>query len=159
MRTTKYLLATVCTIALATSCTPDEEKPETSPQESEAAKVDILITDLAKLGGTEWSLADLCGTPVPDDAKIDLKFLEDGRISGNASVNRYSGPLILDEGIFEFGPFLTTRMAGNPEAMERESAFLEALSAAVSIRMTDDGQLIIPVADQEHPLRFKPVDQ
>jgi len=161
MQKMRPLLTTIALIAALCACKPGEssQEPADDTGQQPATSLEILVTDLSTLKESEWILIDLCGTPMPDDANISLAVLEDGRISGNAAVNRYSGPLILDEGVFHFGPFMTTRMAGPPEAMDRESAFLQALSAATSIRMSDDGQLIIAVENQEHPLRFKPVDQ
>jgi heat shock protein HslJ len=51
-----------------------------------------------------------------------------------------------------------TRMAGPPEAMEREAKYLAALEAAKSVARSASGELLITVADKELPLRFVATD-
>jgi heat shock protein HslJ len=60
-----------------------------------------------------------------------VKFSGDGKVSGFASINRFSGSMQWDDqGKIQWSPLLSTRMAGPPELMDQESVFLTALSGA-----------------------------
>jgi heat shock protein HslJ len=57
----------------------------------------------------------------------------DGTVSGNSGINKFHARVdvaALSAGNFRLGPVASTRMAGSPEAMRFETAFLQALSAA-----------------------------
>lgn len=149
--------AAICLIGPLNSCKPSEEAEEipvvnTMPQK-------VLVTDLASLVDSEWKLVDLCGMDVGDEGRMTLKFMPDGRISGDAAVNRFSGPTRVDDDVIEIGPMVTTRMAGPPDAMERESAYLAALSEAISISTLGEDNLIIAVEGKDLPLRFEKAKQ
>jgi heat shock protein HslJ len=77
-----------------------------------------------------------------------LEFSADGSVAGAAGVNRLAGPTRADGDRLHIGPLRTTRMAGSPEAMDEEAAFLEALEAVESYRF-DDGQLVLIDGDGE----------
>ncbi len=155
----KYSCGILFPSVLLFACKPGEEATHDmktpSAETSVESSLEILVTDIQKLEGTEWLLIDLCDRPMGGDHTVTLAISEEGRVSGNASVNRYSGPIKLEDGVMEIGPFMSTRMAGPPEAMETENEFLEALSAAQNIRMTVGSQLIIPVHGRDQPLRFR----
>ena len=138
------------------SCNAPEEVEEQTIQD--VMPQEVLVTDFASLAGSEWKLADLCGEAVAEDAGMTLSFLEEGRVAGGASVNRYNGPFLLADDGVEAGPFATTRMAGPPEAMERERAYLAALAAAKSVSTIGGDQLVIAVDGRELPLRFEVVE-
>ena len=106
--------------------------------------------------GSGWELVDLGGTPVLSDRKPTLDFPEAGRISGNASCNRYSGPVELGDGTIRVGDLATTRMACTPEIDAQEKAFLVALQNA---RRTEfvGGQLVIQTESREKPLHVRRV--
>src|SRR5438445_10987684 len=44
------------------------------------------------LTGTQWTLEEIGGKPVIEHSKATLAFLEEGRVSGNGSCNRFIGP-------------------------------------------------------------------
>ena len=104
--------------------------------------------------GSGWELVDLGGTPVLSDRKPTLEFPEAGRISGNASCNRYSGPVELGDGTIRVGDLATTRMACTPEVDAQEKAFLVALQNARRTEIVG-GQLIIQTESLEKPLHFR----
>jgi heat shock protein HslJ len=57
-----------------------------------------------------------------------VKFSGDGKVSGFASINRFSGSMQWDDqGKIQWSPLLSTRMAGPPESMNQEGTFLKAL--------------------------------
>ena len=69
------------------------------------------------------------------------------KISGNAGVNDFMAAVGLKKGAIEsFSEIVTTRMAGDPKAMEFESSLLETLSGADTIEVdieTDTKYLVI----------------
>ena len=56
-----------------------------------------------------------------------LEFDGQGVVSGSTGVNRLDGPARADGDRLHIGPLRTTRMAGPPEAMDDEAAFVAAL--------------------------------
>jgi heat shock protein HslJ len=103
--------------------------------------------------GSEWELSDLSGTPVLEDRRPTLAFLEPGRISGSGSCNRYSGPAELGDGTIKVGQLASTRMACSAEINVQEQAFLVALQNARRLEL-EGGQLILHTESLEKPLRF-----
>jgi len=164
MQNMKLLLASIAITTALAACKSGEsnESGEGAREASEkeaAASSEHIVTDLAMLAGSEWNLIDLCGEPMPEDASINLLFYEEGRISGSASVNRYNSPIRIVDGVIQQGPVAVTRMAGPPELMERESAYLAAISTAQTIQLVGDDQLIITVENKEYPLLFEAAPQ
>jgi heat shock protein HslJ len=148
--------AAICLLLSLTSCERGDQTEKIEEDTIvEVTPEEVLVTDLASFIGSEWKLVDLCGEAVPEDSRASLMFLPEERITGSGSVNRFNGTLRLVDGSIEVGPLATTRMAGPPEDMERESAFMAALGSAKSISTIDEDQLIIAVEDKELPLRFK----
>jgi heat shock protein HslJ len=73
------------------------------------------------------------------DSSITAVFGEDGTLSGNASVNQYStaysttgGEMSIDEQI------ISTKVAGPPELMEQEAAYLAALPQTATFTIEGD---------------------
>jgi len=86
--------------------------------------------------GTQWDLVWASDQSVDwSDFLVTLGFQE-GRAGGKAPVNRYfgmcgNGP----EGGLALGPFGMTMMAGPPQAMAAESAYLRLLEAVRGIEL------------------------
>jgi heat shock protein HslJ len=67
---------------------------------------------------------------------ITMSFVENGRVGGDAGVNRYDATYATSgTNAIEIGAVATTRMAGPAEAMEQEGQFLAALSASKIYRI------------------------
>ena len=94
----------------------------------------------------EWNLKTLTvdgGQVVMDvDARITIRFEPDGKVTGFAAVNRFTGTYSLNaEGVLGWGKpgYAATRRPGPPELMEKERAFLRGLgktTAAILARHT-----------------------
>ncbi len=114
-------------------------------------KSDGGTSGLAVLVGS-WTLVALDGTPVEAVGKpITLEVAEDGAVAGVSGINRFMTRIEtadLAEGRLGFAPAAGTRMAGPPEAMALEQAFLERVSA-VSTFSADDGVLRLWAGDNE----------
>jgi heat shock protein HslJ len=80
-----------------------------------------------------WMLVKLNGKPV-DGRDISLEFdAKARRAAGSTGVNRWSGGYQLSGQSLEFGPLITTRRAGPPEAMQLEREFTQALENVTEI--------------------------
>lgn len=88
---------------------------------------------IAPLAG-EWVLTRMNGQAVPAGGDPPtIMFDEAGGVNGTTGVNRYRGTpdlAQLAEGRLTLGQIATTRRAGPPEAMKRETQFLAALRKA-----------------------------
>ncbi len=83
-----------------------------------------------------------------------MAFLEPGTISGNASCNRYTGPVELGDGTIRVGELASTRMACTPEVDVQERAFLVALQNSRRLEVVS-GDLILHTESLEQPLHFR----
>jgi heat shock protein HslJ len=95
-------------------------------------------TSLAVLEGS-WTLSAIDGFEIPEGGGRApfLSVDAEGKVSGSAGVNRFSGSLDPD-GANVFRPLATTRRAGPPEAMALEKAFLNVLSHADSVEGNEE---------------------
>ena len=101
-----------------------------------------LLTD------TEWVVQQLNGEPVEQNAP-SLRFHSDGRISGNASCNRYFGEYsITGEGI-ALKNIGATRMACAPIQMHQEQQFLALLNSVTSLQFDAVGALVLSNGTQQ----------
>ncbi|MBU6414194.1 MAG: META domain-containing protein [Planctomycetes bacterium] len=96
-----------------------------------------------------WTLATMSeptfSNSLSQGAPPSLKFDEKGGVTGFSGVNRLSGGYDLGQartGRISLGHLASTRMAGSPEAMRIENAFLTALSQADSFSI-DGGNGIL----------------
>ncbi|MGP1346174.1 MAG: META domain-containing protein [Phycisphaerales bacterium] len=87
----------------------------------------------------DWALIAIEGTSLNDfdlqglRATPSINIEPDGRVGGNAGVNRWFSSLNLAQlaqGRFAIGPAGSTKMAGPPSAMQIEDRFLGALARA-----------------------------
>ena len=110
--------------------------------------------------GTEWRLTDWIVNGVPRqlvaDSNVTIAFDPSGKLSGNASINSFSGSFRFDaDGRLQWprAGFVLTRMAGPPELMAQERAFLESLRRTVHYHA--DGQhLVLESANKSVVLTF-----
>jgi heat shock protein HslJ len=67
-----------------------------------------------------------------------LEVTPDGEVAGHGGVNRFGSRARTDGERLYLGPVRSTRMAGPPEAMAAETAFLEALGAVATYAVESD---------------------
>jgi len=124
------------------------------PFGGESVRLGAVVTNvppiLQALAGSEWTLQNLCGTPMPAKFKANLSIGPAGAISGNAGVNRFNGRI---RGRGNSDPITTTRKSGPPEAMALEAKYLKALETATKFEMTG-GNLRVICASEDEPLVF-----
>lgn len=93
---------------------------------------DSAITSTAGLAGTAWRATHIGEMRLQDDAGIVIQFNEDTSVAGNSGCNQFFGDYKLVEGLLEFGPLGSTRMACPEPANSFEISFLQALGEARS---------------------------
>jgi heat shock protein HslJ len=95
----------------------------------------------AALGGTAWNLVEMGGTA--DFAHIvpTIEFGADGRVSGFAGCNTFTGSFVSDGGTLTIGTLATTKIGCLRPASEIESEYLGSLGGVSSWEIGADGQL------------------
>lgn len=88
-----------------------------------------------QLADSRWALVSLGGGVPETEQPITLELAADGRVSGFAGVNRYSGTCELRpgsraRGAVAFSELASTKMAGAEALMKQEAAFLELLRSS-----------------------------
>ena len=83
--------------------------------------------DVASLEGS-WLLVEFDEADVDADPTVETTLdLADGKASGNAGVNTFTGSYEAEDGKVSFGPLATTKKMGEEAAMRQEQRFLEAI--------------------------------
>jgi heat shock protein HslJ/uncharacterized membrane protein len=86
----------------------------------------------ATLASTGWAIVDIDGTQVGGET-YELQFDEQGRLSGRAGCNRFSGPYTQRGRTLTPGAIIATRMACPGERMTHESKMMRLLRGPVEI--------------------------
>jgi heat shock protein HslJ len=105
------------------------------------------------LSKSEWLLNDLSGSVLVDNVQATLAFPEEGKVAGNGSCNRFSGPVEIKGHAIKLGPLASTRMACPEPVMNQETKYLQKLPAAERFEWKDPF-LFIYCKGSEKPLRF-----
>lgn len=105
------------------------------------------------LDGTSWRVIGYNNgrqavVSVLSGTELSMAFAADGRVSGSAGCNNYTGSYTASGSSLTFGPAATTRrMCAQPEGvMEQEQGFLNALATVATIRQ-DGGRAELRTAD------------
>ncbi len=123
--------------------------PAATQSESAALKSQIVVP-------STWRATAILGTPVVVGSTVSLAFSADGKVSGNATCNRFAGPVTLQGNIVKFGALAVTRMACAGEDLnQQEARFLKSLETAERATVTG-GTLEIYSTGSAEPSRFEP---
>jgi heat shock protein HslJ len=99
------------------------------------------------LTGKVWGLSELLGKAPVAGTGISAQFTADGKVSGSAGCNRYTGGYTVSGKTITFSsPMALTMMMCEPAIMEQESAYMKALSEAKTFAVNQD-QLTLAGAD------------
>jgi putative lipoprotein len=125
--------------------------------------VDLVLTGVrdrtpapprrAGLVGTRWTLEDLGGAGVIDEASATLEFPEPGKVAGSGSCNRFFGTVSIDGNAMSISPLGTTRMACAEAVAMQEVNYLKALHGAERYALQGP-TLLIYARGMDSPLRF-----
>ena len=106
----------------------------------------VTPANLDRLVNHEWLLKNITVESqrviMHVDATQTLQFGPDGRVMGYGGVNRFAGTYKFSpEGVLSFPApgLVSTRMAGPPEIMEKERAFLKGLAKCTRVIVAKDG--------------------
>ena len=115
---------------------------------------------MKRLAGSTWRFEDVDGVPVgpvPERARPQLTFEDDGQVFGTGGINRFRGTYTVAGDRLTFGPLATTQMAGIPEHVAREGAILELLSGAPTVQVDGDALVLVDAAGRSSRLtRVRP---
>jgi heat shock protein HslJ len=115
------------------------------------SSVQATTTPSSPLSGSAWTVEEIGGQAVLDQAATSLRFDPDGRVSGSTGCNGITGAATIDGSRITFSPLATTRRACADSAMAQETRFLEAMAAVRSYTMDDDGAMRL-LAEDGRPL-------
>jgi len=119
----------------------------------------ITSQNLGDIAGIEWNLAQMTKDSetiaLVKDSQTTFECDDTGRVTGKATLNRYSGNLKLqDDGeIIWSKAFIMTRMAGPPELMQQETDFIQSLMQTSRI-ILNDAKLVLKSHDESTVLEF-----
>lgn len=99
------------------------------------------------LQGPAWNVVTVGGTPVVASSRATLAFGTDGRISGNASCNRFTGAYTLTGEGLSVSDLAGSRMMCDAPLMEQERRFLDALAGVRGFSIAADGTLLLQAGD------------
>lgn len=101
----------------------------------------------------KWLVEDIAGRGVVDSAQTTIEFVDDGKVAGSTSVNRYSGSVTIDGNKIQLGRMMSTRRAGPPALMDQEAKFLRAMEQVKTFRIAETGLLYFTNAEGQDVLR------
>ncbi|CAB1079605.1 hypothetical protein D1AOALGA4SA_7313 [Olavius algarvensis Delta 1 endosymbiont] len=121
-----------------------------------------LVTpqNLRAIAGLEWNLTrmtkDRTAIALVNDSQTTFACDPDGRVTGKATLNRYSGHLTLqaDGKIVWSKAFIMTHMAGPPELMRQETDFSQTLVKTSRMHLKDS-ILVLTSEDRSYRLEFE----
>ncbi|MFT3687851.1 META domain-containing protein [Paenirhodobacter sp.] len=109
-----------------------------------AAPPDVLGT------GTEWTVTEIAGTPVPEGVTVTMQRPEPGMLAGTSGCNRYGGPIRAEKGRIHIGALVGTRMMCPDPQMTVETAFHSTIGRVTGARksgtvleLTDDAGTVL----------------
>jgi heat shock protein HslJ len=131
------------------------------PQKAGREPDGMLITpqQLKNIVGQEWHLLEMTRDNDPvalvENSKMTFSCSGEGQVTGVATINRYFGNLKLTEDgeIVWNKAFGMTRMAGPPELMQQEAAYMGAL-IKTSRMYLKEAKLVLRNKDRSYLLEF-----
>lgn len=119
--------------ALALGCGPTPPAFDGDP----ASGVSVSV---GRITDRTWEPVLVDGVAVPEGAGLSLTVSFEGAVEGTTGCNRFIGRADLDAGWMQLGPLAVTEMAClDPEQIERETAWLKALSEARGFVVSPEG--------------------
>lgn len=108
------------------------------------------------LQGHDSVVTELAGQAALAKPIITVNFSEDGRVSGNASCNRFGADYRLTGEGLQIGKGMSSMMACEDTVMEQERSFLHLLQKVFRFSIPDDGALVLHVSDDRTIVMKKP---
>jgi len=105
--------------------------------------------------GAEWVVEDLAGAGIIDSSRMTVEFLDENRLAGRASCNRYGGQYERTAEGMSFDYMFSTKMACAPALMNQEDRFLELMSKVKRASIGRNGQLVLTTSTGEEITAFQ----
>jgi heat shock protein HslJ len=99
------------------------------------------------LKGSDWVVTELAGRAALPEPVITVTFSDDGRVSGNASCNRFGADWQLSGEGLTIGKGMSSMMACEEPVMQQEQAFLAAMQSVSRFSRPGDGVLVLHTND------------
>ncbi|EMP55103.1 hypothetical protein MSNKSG1_12567 [Marinobacter santoriniensis NKSG1] len=99
------------------------------------------------LRGVDWVVETIDGSPVMDRTRVTVRFLDQHRVAGRSSCNRYTGRYHLTGEGLTLGSLASTRMACAPSLMNQAHRFQELLGQVNRFRIGTRGELRLLAPD------------
>ena len=99
------------------------------------------------LQGAEWTVVEIGGAPLVAGSKVTLDFAPDGRVSGHASCNNFTGAYTLSGEGLAISRVAGTRMMCDATLMDQERKFLDTLGGVQNFSIAADGALLLNTGD------------
>jgi heat shock protein HslJ/membrane-bound inhibitor of C-type lysozyme len=93
--------------------------------------------------GLEWIVETIGGALVVEKSEPTILFLEEDRVAGNASCNRFAGAFQLTGEGLSFGQMAVTMMACEEPLSDQEMRFLELLQNTHRFEIGPAGRLVL----------------
>lgn len=119
---------------------------------SATASVVPTASSVSGLVGQTWSLVQLGSTTDLAAVVPDIRFSDDGTMSGFAGCNRFTGTFSSDGSSLDIGPIAATKMACAHPASVIESDYLNALAGVSAWSIAAGGRLLL---DGAVPLTYE----
>ena len=126
--------------------------PARGPGTSAPASFVPSASSVSGLVGSVWSLVQLGNTADLGGTTPDIRFSDDGTMSGFAGCNRFTGTFSSDGSSLDIGPIATTKMACQHPASVIESDYLNALAGVSAWSIAAGGRLVL---DGAVPLTYE----
>jgi heat shock protein HslJ/uncharacterized lipoprotein YbaY len=110
--------------------------------------------DPATLLHGAWVVEEIDSTGIIEGSQPTLNFSAEGRVSGKASCNSYTGKYVLSGEALRIGPTAATTMACEPRLMQQEQAFLARLEAIRRFELAADGTLLL-ISEEPRSIRAR----
>lgn len=101
------------------------------------------------LTGGEWLVEKIGGQPVIADAEVTILFMEEDRVAGGASCNRFFGSYKLSGEGLTFGQMGGTLMACPGPLADQEARFLKLLQDTYRFEIDPEGRLVLHTPQQQ----------
>ena len=99
------------------------------------------------LQGAEWTVVEIGGATLVAGSKVTFDFAPDGRVSGHASCNNFTGAYTLSGEGLSISKVAGTRMMCETALMDQERKFLESLGGVQNFSIAADGALLLNTGD------------
>ncbi|MEZ5997966.1 MAG: YbaY family lipoprotein [Hyphomonas sp.] len=101
------------------------------------------------LTGAEWIVEDVNRTGIIDASHISMAFGTDGRVTGLASCNNYTGSYTQDGSALTVGPLAMTRKMCPEALMNQEMKFTGILARVTGFSFDETGALVLLTGEGE----------